>query len=374
MSDLKQAISLIKTGKKAEARRLLLAILRENADNEKAWLCMVSCAANSRQFNTSIRNVLRINPQNPTALKLAKQHQIAVNVNSGSTEDSFDYDYLETTQISSPTEALQQNVIDDALSSVSDILSARHLAEEETVIFEPDATAVGTKLDNAEKPEESKRNLVWLWFIAIAAVSIILAVIAFVALSAQNQDEQIAADETATSHYSTSIYISSTNDAILLTENSRATEFFATETLFFATDVAFQETLSAPTQTPAPTDTPLPDILPIEYIQGISVAFQIRGDPIQYEDRAVFRPNENIHVLLDVDPNAPAIFASVQLSRPTDENFQPISRTLRVIADSEEPPVFTFQVDSEWEIGDYVAQVFVDDIAGVQIEFLVANE
>lgn len=373
MSDLKQAISLIKAGKKAEARHLLLGILRENADNEKAWLCMVSCAANSRQFNTSVRNVLRINPQNSTALKLAKQHQIAVNVDSVSTEDSFDYDYLEATQTSSPTEILQQDVIGAALSNVSDILSSQHLDEEETVIFEPEATTIGTKLDDVEKPE-SKRSLVWLWFIAIAAASIILAVVAFVALSAQNQEEQIAADETATSHYSTSIYISSTNDAILLTENSRATQFFATETLFFATDVAFQETLSAPTQTPAPTDTPVPDRLPIEYIQDIHVAFQIRGDPIQYEDRSVFRPNENIHVLLDVDPNAPPIFASVQLTRPADEDFQPISRTLRVIADSNQPPVFTFQANGEWEVGDYVAQVFVDDVAGVQIEFTVANE
>jgi hypothetical protein len=368
LSDLKQAVSLIKAGKKSDARRLLLAILKENADDEKAWLCMVSCAANSRQLNTSVRNVLRINPHNPTALKLAKKYQIAVNVESADVQD-----YMDTTQVSSPTTMIERDVISEALSDVTEILSRHHFAEEETVIFEPDETVLASK-SRAEEEPTAKRSLLWLWIIVISAVAIIILMVVFVALSALDSDEQRVANETATSHVATSNVISSTNEANLVAEYGRATAFFATETLLFATDIALQETLSAPTPTLGPTDTPLPDLQPIDYLQNINVAFQIRGDPIQYENRSVFRPNDNIFVLLEVARNAPPMFIEVHIFQPTDDTFEPVSQTVRVVPDnSGQSAIFTFQAGNGWPVGDYVAQVFVQNTAGLQIGFSVIS-
>ena len=376
MSDLKQAVSLIKAGKKTEARRLLLAILKENADDEKAWLCMVSCAANSRQLNTSVRNVLRINPQNPTALKLADKYQIAVNVGSTAQDDTLsdDQDYMDTTQVSSPTTMIERDIISDALSDVTEILSSRHFAEEETIIFEPDETVLAAK-NLVEEESSVKHKLLWLWIIGIVSVVIIILIVIVVAQTAQNNDEQHFADGTATSHVATSDYISSTNEANLVAEYSRATTFFATETVFFATDVALEATLNAPTSTPSPTDTPLPERLLIDYIQNINVAFQIRGDPIQYENRSVFRPNDNIFVLLDVDRNAPPMFIEVRISQFPDGNFASVEQTVRVVPDnSGQSAIFTFQAGNGWPVGDYLAQVFVQNIAGLQIEFSVVSQ
>lgn len=382
LSDLKQAVSLIKAGKKAQARRLLLGILKDNPDDEKAWLCMISCAANSRQFNTSVRNVLRINPQNRTALRLAQEHQIAVNVgaetssNSPSDDqvyDNQDYDYLEPTQVASPTQTLKRDVISDALSDVTEILSSDYLADEETVLFEPEEAIIEAKVVS-DKKSTSRSGILWLQIIAIAAMSIMGVIIVFVVLSAQNNDDQRIADETATSHFATGNAVSSTNESLLVAENSRATQFFATETLFVATDVALQATLDAPTPTTGPTDTPLPERPLVDYIQTINTAIQIRGDPIQYENRTVFRPSENVYVLVEVEREAPPMFVEVRITQSSDDSFESISQTLRIVPDnSDQPAVFTFQSDNEWPVGDYVAQVFVQDNAGIQVEFSIAS-
>ncbi len=78
MSDLDQVVGLIKTGKKVEARKQLLAILVEDRNNERAWVYMALCAANREELVASVRHALRVNPQSTAALKLAAQHKIAV--------------------------------------------------------------------------------------------------------------------------------------------------------------------------------------------------------------------------------------------------------------------------------------------------------
>ncbi len=78
MSDLDQVVGLIKTGKKVEARKQLLAILVEDRNNERAWVYMALCAANREELVASVRHALRVNPQSTAALKLATQHKITV--------------------------------------------------------------------------------------------------------------------------------------------------------------------------------------------------------------------------------------------------------------------------------------------------------
>jgi hypothetical protein len=76
--DLQQIGTLIKAGDKAQARRRLIAVLKEDRDNEKAWVYMALCAANREELVASIRHALRVNPQSAPALKLATQHQVSI--------------------------------------------------------------------------------------------------------------------------------------------------------------------------------------------------------------------------------------------------------------------------------------------------------
>lgn len=76
MDDIRKAIDYIKAGEKGEARRILANILKTDPDNEQAWLYMASCARTKEEYRQSIQRVLKINPNNQTALKLAARDNI----------------------------------------------------------------------------------------------------------------------------------------------------------------------------------------------------------------------------------------------------------------------------------------------------------
>jgi hypothetical protein len=78
MSELQKAASLIKSGQKAEARQILLPFLKENRNHEQGWLLMARCAANKKELEASLRQVLRLNPQNEVALEVARRYDILV--------------------------------------------------------------------------------------------------------------------------------------------------------------------------------------------------------------------------------------------------------------------------------------------------------
>ncbi len=78
MEQLEQAIALVKKGDNEQAREILKDILREDQNNETAWLYMITCAKTKGEFRRCVREVLRINPENETALKLAKKHDIDI--------------------------------------------------------------------------------------------------------------------------------------------------------------------------------------------------------------------------------------------------------------------------------------------------------
>jgi hypothetical protein len=78
MSDLKRILDLIRADEKPQARRLLLELLKTDRRNEQAWLYLAACAANKREFEASIQQVLKLNPRNAAALKQAQKHGLPI--------------------------------------------------------------------------------------------------------------------------------------------------------------------------------------------------------------------------------------------------------------------------------------------------------
>jgi len=63
-AELKQAISFIKSGQKTEAIAVLKKILKDDRNNEPAWLWLSTCANNDADKKYCLRQALQINPGN----------------------------------------------------------------------------------------------------------------------------------------------------------------------------------------------------------------------------------------------------------------------------------------------------------------------
>lgn len=68
-SGLNQAIRFIEAGKEAKARRLLAEVLKSDPTNEEAWVLMAAVAETYEMREKCLREALRLNPGNKTALK-----------------------------------------------------------------------------------------------------------------------------------------------------------------------------------------------------------------------------------------------------------------------------------------------------------------
>jgi hypothetical protein len=75
-TDLNNVLELIKAGQKSEARQLLLSVLKTHPRSEEGWLYMAACAESKAEFESSVLQVLRINPFNNQAYRLAEQNKI----------------------------------------------------------------------------------------------------------------------------------------------------------------------------------------------------------------------------------------------------------------------------------------------------------
>jgi hypothetical protein len=64
---LEQAVAALNGGRKAEARRLLMQILRQDRRNEKAWLWMSGAVDTDQERRVCLEQVLSINPDNEMA-------------------------------------------------------------------------------------------------------------------------------------------------------------------------------------------------------------------------------------------------------------------------------------------------------------------
>ena len=69
MDKLKQAVAYIKSGDIEKGRQLLVEIIKQNPRDENAWLWMSKCVKTSEQRRDCFERVLKINPQNPHAIK-----------------------------------------------------------------------------------------------------------------------------------------------------------------------------------------------------------------------------------------------------------------------------------------------------------------
>ncbi len=65
---LEQAVTLIRAGNIAQARTILIEVLKQNPRNDYAWLCMTLCVTEVEQKRYCFQKVLKINPQNQHAI------------------------------------------------------------------------------------------------------------------------------------------------------------------------------------------------------------------------------------------------------------------------------------------------------------------
>lgn len=66
---LQQAIAFARAGQQSAARQLLMQLVREDPNNEKAWLWLAGVAQNNSQQHDCLQQVLRINPANQQAAR-----------------------------------------------------------------------------------------------------------------------------------------------------------------------------------------------------------------------------------------------------------------------------------------------------------------
>jgi hypothetical protein len=69
-SQLNDAIQFAQAGQREEARRLLWQVVRQEPNNEAAWLWLASVAADQEEYRQALTEALRINPTNTQAQQM----------------------------------------------------------------------------------------------------------------------------------------------------------------------------------------------------------------------------------------------------------------------------------------------------------------
>lgn len=67
---LQQGVIAYKEGKRDEARKCFIAVIKQNQDNERAWQFMYNLANDDKERLSCLKQLLRINPQNEKAQQL----------------------------------------------------------------------------------------------------------------------------------------------------------------------------------------------------------------------------------------------------------------------------------------------------------------
>lgn len=73
MTKLQLGISAWKSGDRIQARKYLIAALKEDPQNEQAWSWMYQAAANDKERFECLNRILKINPNNARAKQLIEQ-------------------------------------------------------------------------------------------------------------------------------------------------------------------------------------------------------------------------------------------------------------------------------------------------------------
>ncbi|MCB9435527.1 MAG: tetratricopeptide repeat protein [Anaerolineales bacterium] len=206
---LQQAIEYLKAGEKDSARKALVRVIKQDPNNEKAWLYMVACAANHAQVEASIRQLLRISPTNKKYQDLAQRYHVEPSA---------------APPLSEPPHP--QNV-KEALDQVHTVLQTTSPPQR---VHQPRPI---------ETPEEEPHGLPALvrrlWFWVVIAVLIIVGIITASTLN----NEQVKRHElftiTAEAALIQGSEIAVTNAAIVATVERSATHYWATEAFYQAT-------------------------------------------------------------------------------------------------------------------------------------------
>lgn len=70
MSNLDDGIIALRTGEKEKARALIAKAIKEEPQNEKAWMWMFNASVNDKEKIACLKQILQINPKNTKALAM----------------------------------------------------------------------------------------------------------------------------------------------------------------------------------------------------------------------------------------------------------------------------------------------------------------
>ena len=92
MTELEQGIAALKAGQREQARKFLASAIRQDPNNERAWLWMYNAANNDTERLYCLEQAVRINPGNKKAIALhveisKKNSQSAIG--TGMSDDDF---------------------------------------------------------------------------------------------------------------------------------------------------------------------------------------------------------------------------------------------------------------------------------------------
>lgn len=229
LNDLQQAIEYLKAGEKDNARKVLVRVIKQDPNNEKAWFYMVACAANHAQIEASIRQLLRIDPHNKKYLDLAQRYHVepnAVTPPSPSTPE------VESQHPQNVREALEQ--VHTVLQTTSP----------------PQRVRQSQPVEVSEEEHRVLPALVrHLWFWVVVAVLIIVGIITVSIFNNEQTKRNESFTVTAEAALVQGSEIAITNAAIVATVERSATRYWATEAFYQATQQPVSVTLQDETAT-----------------------------------------------------------------------------------------------------------------------------
>ncbi|NDJ84944.1 MAG: hypothetical protein GYB66_03570 [Chloroflexi bacterium] len=347
MTDLRHAIGLIKADRKAEARKLLIRLVKTEPDNAQAWFALAACVANRQELQVCIHNLLRINPQDSRAHQLASHYSIepqapdrppvqAPEENAAGAVDP------EPTRQSQPTELMRP-------------VDRRHLAEILDQPLPPRKRRKSKKdalqAETPEDPSEYRRLPRWIWLLVSVAVLIIVALIATVWWADEQQSRDIQNMETAEGLNTQRAVIVATNRALETTAYSRATAYVATEAVYI---------------TPSPPQ-------PKDLFTVRLVAVTAAGD-VTAVGREQFRPGQDIGIWIEAQAPV-AIDLVLRLVWLGDETPQIVLSDEIVLALDMAGAVETVALaapDGGWQPGNYQVRLLAGEALIQELALSVA--
>lgn len=164
MSPINRAIHLARIGQHAEARNLLLKIVQEDENNEKAWLALSLLVDDIEDKIIALENAITINPTNEKAIK--KLNQIHANHKPDTPEVSHhDLNIPENENVLRALKAFKEGDIPEAKAIVNYIIQFERPDKRTWMLFVRMAVTVEDKikglsetlkLDPHNKPAKEK--------------------------------------------------------------------------------------------------------------------------------------------------------------------------------------------------------------------------